>query len=69
MPKVGKTPARTTTLPAKATGLKIGDKVQVTTTYTVKRVGSGPELPDMIAVEDSRGDRVLNFRKEELKGL
>jgi len=64
MPKVMKKVVKKV-LPKK-TGLQVGSKVYVLTEYTVKR-DKTPNQPNLIAVEDKYGDRVLHFRREELK--
>ncbi len=50
--------------------VEVGERVTVTTVYTVKRMPSaleGRHPNAMVSVEDKYGDRVLNFRLEELK--
>lgn len=60
MPKI-----TTKKLTVKERKLEVGDVVSVVTKYKVKRFDS--KLTTLVAVEDAYGDRVLNFRIEELK--
>lgn len=48
--------------------IEVGSRVRVVTEYVVKRImDNGSYGQMMVSVEDSHGDRVLNFRLGELQ--
>ena len=50
--------------------LQVGDTVKVTTVYTIKRIdnhSTKSQRSALVGVEDDYGDRVVNFRLEELE--
>ena len=57
-------------IPEKKTTIEVGDKVRVVTEYIVKRIipqkGINSNIV-LVGVEDSRSDRTITFRLDELE--